>query len=156
MTEGVLEFLRSRPISMLATRDAENRPSLHECILADIEDNHVIGLVPAHLARNLTENIANNGEAAIVVSRSPGDHRSVQLKGKITRVEEAKVRTERFAKAKIALAPMFTHYMPEGPARERIDLMTRQSVYLFRFDVREEFDQTPGPRAGRPIGAEAR
>jgi len=151
MSASVREFLRSRPIAMLSTRDAQNRPSLHECVFAAVEDDHVLGMVPEHLGRNLKENVADNGDAALVVSRSPGDHRSVQLKGKITSIEEARCCPERFEFPNQALLEIFGGYMPEPDARERVSGMRRQSVFLVRLDVAEEFDQSPGPGAGRRI-----
>src|SRR5438132_1471852 len=84
LNDDTVEFLRSRPISMLCTRDRENRPAAHECFLADVTHERVIAFVPEHLARHLAQNVADNGAAALLVSRSPGDHRSVQLKGRIT------------------------------------------------------------------------
>jgi hypothetical protein len=151
INDDVLAFLRSRPISVLCTRSRENRPAEHECLLAEITADRVIGLVPEQLARSLAENVADNGDAALVVSRAPGDHRSVQLKGKITALGEARLRTDELAEAAERLLPVFGAYMPEATARVYLAAMVGQPMFQVRLEVRQVFNQTPGPGAGRPI-----
>ncbi len=154
INEDVIAFLRSRPIAMLCTRDRENHPDAHESFIAEVTTDRVICLVPEHLAGRLPQNALDNGDAALLISRSPGDHRSVQLKGKITDLEQARFRAE-FAPAVEPLLPMFTAYMPHGAARAMLDRMTRQPVFRVQLDVTQVFDQTPGPQAGRPIAGGA-
>jgi hypothetical protein len=151
INDDVLAFLRSRPISMLCTRSRENRPAGHECLLAEITGDRVIGLVPEQFGRSLAENVADNGEAALVVSRAPGDHRSVQLKGKVTALGEARLRADDLAEAAERLLPMFSHHMPEVTARVYMAALVGQPMFEVRIEVRQVFNQTPGPGAGRPI-----
>jgi hypothetical protein len=150
LSEDVIAFLRSRPIAMLCTRDAHNRPYGHESCLPHIEADHVIVLVAEQLARNLVENVRNNGAAALLVSRAPGDHRSVQLKGRITDIELPAVRTEMFENLE-RLVDTYRGYMPEDAARAMWLRMSQQRMYRLRLEVAEVFDQTPGPGAGRRI-----
>ncbi len=152
LSEGTIEFLRSRPIGMLCTRDSQNRPAEHECYLADITAGRVIALVPEHLARNLKENVADNGDAALVVSRQPGDHRSVQVKGRITDLGEARQRHDEFPMmAREGFVQWLSAVMSDAEAPAAFDRMSRQSMFRVQLDVRQEFNQTPGPNAGRAI-----
>ena len=136
---------------MLCTRDAQDRPFPHECFLAEITANTVIGLVPEHLARGLPENAADNAEAALVASRIPGDHRSVQLKGRITRIDEARVRQVEFAPTIEPMVKWLSTEMPVEAARAIMDAASRGRAFRIQLEVTEAFDQSPGPKAGRPI-----
>jgi len=153
--EDAIAFLRSRPISMLCTRDARNHPAAHECFLADIQPTRVIGLVAAHLARNLEENVRDNGAAALVVSRQPGDHRSVQLKGRINELDGPGPFTELFAATR-PFIDSYAQFVGEDRARDLWFRISLQPMYRLRLDVAQAFDQTPGPGAGRLIGPEGR
>ena len=147
LSEDVLEFLRSRPIAMLCTRDGDNRPSIHEAFLADIAPDRIIVMVPAHLARHLTANAHDNGAAALLVSRAPGDHRSVQMKGRIDDIDDAAVRPELF-ESTLPLIDVYRAFLPEEQARELWERMRLQSAHRISFEVAQVFDQTPGPGAG--------
>jgi len=150
LSQDVIAFLRSRPIAMLCTRDANNRPYGHESCLPHIEADRVVVLVPEQLARNLVENVRDNAAAALLVSRAPGDHRSVQMKGRITDLEMPAMRTEMFASLE-RLVDAYRGYMPEDEARAMWTRMSQQPMYRFVLHVAEVFDQTPGPGAGRRI-----
>jgi hypothetical protein len=150
--EDAIAFLRSRPIAMLCTRDANNHPAEHECFLADIQATRVIGFVPAHLARNLAENVRDNGAAALVVSRQPGDHRSVQLKGRITAIGGPSLQTEHFAATR-PFVEVYANFVGVDRARELWTELSLLPMYRVQLDVAQAFDQTPGPKAGRPLGA---
>jgi hypothetical protein len=151
--EDGIAFLRSRPISMLCTRDAQNRPAAHECFLADIGAERVIGLVPAHLGRNLAENVRDNRAAALVVSRQPGDHRSLQLKGTITSLDGPSIQTELFA-ATEAFVGVYADFVGLERARDLWVRLSLQPMYRVQLQVTQCFDQTPGPKAGRRLSPE--
>jgi hypothetical protein len=150
LSQDVIAFLRSRPIAMLCTRDANNRPYGHESCLPRVEADHVVVLVPEQLARNLVENVRDNGVAALLVSRAPGDHRSVQIKGRITDIEMPAVRKEMFDTLE-RLIETYRGYMPDDEARQMWTRMSQQPMYRLHLQVAEVFDQTPGPGAGRRI-----
>jgi len=150
LSQDVIAFLRGRPIAMLCTRDAKNRPYLHESYLAQTEADHVVVLVAQQFGRMLVENVNDNGGASLLISRAPGDHRSVQLKGHITGLEMPEVRAELFGPL-FPLIDAYRMFMTEEGAQEMWSRVSQQRVYRFRFDVAQVFDQTPGPGAGRRI-----
>jgi hypothetical protein len=152
--DDVLAFIRSRPIAMLGTRDHDNRPYAHETFLAEIEPDHLVALVLEQFARNLAANVADNGAAAVLVSRQPGDHRSVQLKGKITSLESVRKGPEIYASFE-KMKPIFRAFMPEAAAEAFLARVAEQPALRLRFEPARAFDQTPGRGAGRQIGARA-
>jgi hypothetical protein len=152
--DDVLAFLRSRPIAMLCTRDRDNRPFAHETLLVEVEEHHVTGLVLEQFGRNLAENVADNGAAALVVSRAPGDHRSVQLKGTITALEPPRHRPELDAWRSLMVS-VYRPYMDEAAAERFTLRVVGQPAFRLRLEVARVFNQTPGAGAGRPIGASA-
>jgi hypothetical protein len=150
LSQDVIDFLRGRPIAMLCTRDAKNRPYLHESYLAQTEADHVVVLVAQQFGRMLVENVNDNGTASLLISRAPGDHRSVQVKGRITTLEMPEVRAELFGPL-FPLIDAYRMFMTEAGAQEMWSRVSKQRVYRFRFEVAQVFDQTPGPGAGRRI-----
>jgi hypothetical protein len=154
LTEDVLSFLRSRPIAMVGSRDRELRPTLCEAMLAEITETHVVAAVPEHLASNLAENVADNGRGSVLVARAPGDHRSVQLKGKLSQFEPARRRPDLAERIADALEEAFALFMPREQVRPYLLAFAGQPTVAVRLDVEEVFDQTPGPGAGqRVLGA---
>ena len=152
--DDVLAFLRSRPIAMLGTRDRDNRPFAHETFLVEIEKDHIDAVVLQQFGRNLAENVADNGVAALLVSRQPGDHRSVQLKGAITSFESVRQGPEVYS-GWSSIAPIFRAFRPEASAAAFLARVATQPAFRLRFEPSRVFDQTPGPGAGRRIGAGA-
>ena len=152
--DDVLAFLRSRPIAMLGTRDRDNRPFAHETFLVEIEKDHIDAVVLQQFGRNLAENVADNGVAALLVSRQPGDHRSVQLKGLVTSFESVRQGPAVFS-GWSSIVPIFHAFMPKAAAEAFLARVAGQPGFRLRFEPAHVFDQTPGPGAGRRIGAGA-
>jgi hypothetical protein len=150
LSQDVIDFLRGRPIAMTCTRDAKNRPFLHESYLAQTEADHVVVLVAQQFGRMLVENANDNGAASLLVSRAPGDHRSVQLKGRISALEMPALHPDLFPPL-FPLIDAYRMWMTEDDAQGMWRRVAQQRLYRFRFEVAEVFDQTPGPGAGRRI-----
>jgi hypothetical protein len=155
LSDDVIAFLSSIGGGMLCTRSGANQPAHHECLLARVATDHFIGLVPIHLSRSLPENVAANGDAAFVTSRVYGDHRSVQLKGKIAEFREPELYPSEIAGLFPALRSLFPEVNEERAGRMLAGMQKTPSYWL-KFQVAQVFDQTPGPSAGRVIaGASA-
>jgi hypothetical protein len=152
--DDVLAFLRSRPIAMLGTRDRDNRPFAHESFLVEIEKDHIDCVVLEQFGRNLAENVADNAMAALLVSRQPGDHRSVQLKGAITTLDRVRQGPEVYS-GWSSIVPIFRAFMPVDSAEAFLARVGEQPAFRLRFEPARVFNQTPGPGAGRQIGARA-
>jgi len=151
LSEDVLGFLRGRPIAMVASRGPDLQPSVAEAMLAEITESYVVAHVPEHLAGDLARNVADNGRGSVLVSRAPGDHRSVQLKGRLSQLDPPRRRTEVGERAAVILEEQFATFMPRDQIRGYIVAFSEQPSYSVRLDIEEVFDQTPGPRAGAPL-----
>jgi hypothetical protein len=148
------EFILSFSVGVLATRDAENRPFGHECMLETVEADHIVGYVPANLAGHLADNLNDNHAAAIVISRTTGDHRSVQVKGRVAQVGELVTHPEAWAVMRPRLLVNFKQWFADA-AENVIDGFARQPAHRVRIDVEQVFDQTPGPKAGNKVSGGA-
>jgi hypothetical protein len=155
ISDDTREFMESLSGGMLCTRSADNRPSAHECLLREIGPNHFIGYVPERLSKRLEENVADNGQAAIVTSRTVGDHRSVQLKGRITEIAGPTDEPEVWGPMIETVRPSFHEWFEADVAEKILTAMGQERVYRVRFEVEQVFDQTPGPKAGNQVSGGA-
>ena len=152
LSDELIDLLREQPGGMLCTRDAEKHPAIHHCYVTEVHADHLVGLVPLHMGRDLRQNVEDNGEFAFVVARASGDHRSLQIKGKIAKMDPAVARPEPFRRALEHLLPAFTRDLKKHAARALLREMAAAPVYRVCLDIAQVFDQTPGPDAGRRIG----
>jgi hypothetical protein len=119
----------------------------------DLDPETGVGEVAAvaRYARGMPANLRDNGCFAVVVSRSWGDHRSVQIKGRCLGVSGPVQVAERVRPAIEGLAVMLDSF--KLPPRVARDFRAGESepFYVVRVQVEEMFEQTPGPGAGRKL-----
>ena len=135
---------------LVGTVNAEGEP--HCCrgiaVVGDEDLDLVTVYVPAATSQEAIANIATTRRLSVVASH-PISHEAVQLKGvsrnvRMARDDEAllvRSRLEAFADVvgKIGLPKRITTSMSHWPA------------FAVELEVREIYDQTPGPKAGVPI-----
>ena len=150
LSPEVVDFLEGGRITFVATRDPEMVP---ECVLASgvriSADRRIASVfVPEVFAELTQRNLAHNRQVAVTTTHVV-DSRSVQLKGEMTEVGRATEDDLRFLEGPIqglrhelALAGM--------PRSFTARLVHFPSIAI-RLRVREVYDQTPGPRAGKPL-----
>ncbi len=143
--------------AIVASRDAALRPSLMRAVGSQISpagDRITVFLNRSQSAR-LLQDVASTGRVAVVFSE-PYSHRTVQVKARRARLREACAEDEpalqRYRQAmqgelgRIGFAPAFAVAM----------LAYRlEDVSAIEFAPEQAFDQTPGPRAGQPLGTAA-
>ena len=150
-----LVAMMARGISVIvAARDAGLRPSLMRAVGSRVEADgrDITVYLSRPQSRQVLEDLASNGHIAVVFSE-PSTHRTVQLKA--SRVDmrgadegDAPV-LERYLRSmeseiqRVGFAPPLTRAM----LAHRL-----QDVVAVRFTPEQAFDQTPGPRAGSPLG----
>lgn len=155
LDSDVIGFLEEAGVGMLCTRNADNQPAASEYFWLEVTPDHVCGFVPEFLGRHLPANTANNDDAAIVSSRTMGDHRSVQVKGKIVACD-GPAPLEPGGISELYLNAL--RYYPEqvrDQMRPMLDQMIAGPGYRIEVAITEVYDQTPGPKAGSRIGASA-
>ena len=149
-----LVAMMARGVSVIvASHDAALRPNLMRAVGSRIEEE---GAITVYLARRqsrqVVQDLAATGHIAVVFSE-PSTHRSVQLKATRVEMRSAEAQDtpflERYREAmereiqQVGFAPPLTRAM----LAHRLD-----DLVAVRFTPEQAFDQTPGPRAGTPLG----
>lgn len=105
--------------------------------------------VPAATSREVVANAATTRKLAVTTS-APLDHSTLQLKGTATDVRMARDDEQTF------LAERFDEFAAVleqiGLSRRVSSRVTHWPAFAIDVLVEEIYDQTPGPRAGTPLG----
>ncbi len=154
---SVLAFLESGVSIIVGTRDAANVPSVMRAVGARVDPvrNQVVVFIDAPRARPVLADIADNAQVAVVFSQ-PSTHRTVQIKAGDARIEPIDAADwpliERY---RATLAVEISIYGFSAAFAAAMLGCARDDVVALRFTPREAYDQTPGPKAGQPIGTRA-
>jgi hypothetical protein len=139
---------------IVGSRDAALRPSVMRAVGSKVAADG--GEITVYLARSqsrqLLQDIAATGHIAVVFSE-PATHRTLQLKA--TRAQLRNAGPEDAPQLERYLASMEREVQRVGFAPEitRAMLAHRlEDVVAVSFRPEQAFDQTPGPRAGAPLG----
>lgn len=137
----------------VASRDAALRPSLMRAVGSDVAPDG--SRITVYLARSqsgqLLQDIASTGRLAVVFSQ-PSTHRSVQLKASAATLRPA-------VEADVPVLARYLASMESEVARVGFPPPLTRAMLAYRLDdlvavtftPDEAFDQTPGPRAGKPL-----
>ena len=145
-----------RGVSVLvAACDAALRPSVMRAVGSKVSDDglDITVFLSRRQSRQLIQNLAATGRLAVVFSE-PATHRTVQLKASRCEIRPAGPEDQ----------PVLARYLASmeheigriGFARELTRAMLAHrldDLVAIRFMPEQAFDQTPGPRAGTPLGA---
>jgi hypothetical protein len=150
LSEEVVEFLASGVDACVATRDRELEPEalLAMGIRAHADARHVTVYLPAATAGVTRQNLADNGDIAITLERA-SDARAIQIKGKATNVRDSD-ETERALQA-VFRAALIEQFALVGIPRATTRRLVWWPSLAVDVEVREVFQQTPGPKAGEPL-----
>ena len=156
--DAMFGLLRRRVSIIVASRDAALQPHLMRALALRLsaDRKRVTVLMTRTTSRAVLDDIAANGVIAVVVSE-PSTHATAQLKGDDAVIEPIasgdlaliEAHAERFAD-EIAMAGF------SRPLAHAILDRCDGDFVAVSFTPRQAFDQTPGPRAGRAIEAQAR
>jgi hypothetical protein len=137
----------------VSSRDAALRPSIMRAVGSDVSTDG--SRVTVYLARSqsaqLLQDIATTGQLAAVFSE-PASHRSVQLKAGAATLRPAN-------EADLPVLARYLASMEIEIARVGHPPVVTRAMLAFRLDdlvavsftPEQAFDQTPGPRAGKPL-----
>lgn len=153
-----IAMIRKGVSAIVASRDAQLRPSLMRAMAADIRDDG--GLVTALVARSqavqLLQDIAATGAVAVVFSE-PLSHRTVQLKAASAQMRPADAGDLPLLERYRASMEQEIGAVGHPAAFVRAMLAWRlDDLVAVEFAPEQAFDQTPGPRAGRALPLDAR
>lgn len=155
ISEATASFIKTGVSIVMASRDSQNRPVVGRALGCRLspDKRHVTVLLSAVACEPLVRAAVASGVVAVVFTQ-PTTHRSIQIKGagaELVPVEdgdalELPCRAESFGQELRELGygeAFIATFVP----RECTD------VVALRFEACSGFNQTPGPRAGRPFGA---
>jgi hypothetical protein len=142
---------------IVSSCSAELHPSIMRALGTTVAEGgrEVTVFLARSQSRQLLQDIRDTGRLAVVFSE-PYSHRSVQLKARSARIRSAHegdvpslqryVASMEHELERIGIAPRLTRAM----LSQQLDDLAAVS-----FVPEEAFDQTPGPRAGSALGADA-
>jgi hypothetical protein len=145
-------------VSVIASSSGHDlTPSVMRAVGSQViaQGRHVTIYVCRSQSAQLLGDVARSGRLAVVFSQ-PSTHKTVQLKTRGARLREAREDDvpvlQRYLRAMereltlIGFAPVYARAM----LAHRLD-----DVVAIEFEPELAFDQTPGSKAGQPIGAKA-
>jgi hypothetical protein len=153
LPEEIVAFLEAGPSLLVGTVDGQGMPQVARAVGALVarDRQHFTLFLPECPAAPALANLAQVPHVAVTASE-PISHRTVQIKGDVLALRAPDARERAWvetypsrladALAQIGLARAVTRQLHCWPAR------------AVEIAVRAIFDQTPGPGAGRPLGAE--
>ncbi|HEY6562475.1 MAG TPA: pyridoxamine 5'-phosphate oxidase family protein [Polyangiaceae bacterium] len=155
LPEDFVDFMESGVSVLVASRDEDLRPECMRAVGVSVAaDRQSMTLFLSEVMAGRTlENLRDNGEIAVSFSR-PIDHRSLQVKGRVTALRPA-MEEDRSLQDRYLIAYVEQLYLvglPRSLAR-RVRSWPSVAVSLQIADV---FVQTPGPGAGRRVDQSGR
>ena len=147
----LVEFLAEATIAIVGTRGPDLVPNVHRpCAFRLGEDGKsIVCLFPEAFTDGLESALRDNGEVAFTVSQVPS-HETYQIKGKWIEsgpIDGPDLRLYELCRERVVARISKLFGIEPATLRENVP----PPALRVRFDVREIFDQTPGPGAGRRI-----
>jgi hypothetical protein len=151
-----LVAIMARGVSVIVgSRDASLRPSLMRAVGSRVEADgrDITVYLSRPQSRQLVQDLAATGHIAVVFS-VPSTHRSVQLKASRVEMRNADAHDAPVLAGYLASMEHEVQQVGFAPPLTRAMLAHRlEDVVAVRFTPEQAFDQTPGPRAGTPLGS---
>jgi hypothetical protein len=150
LTRDLPRILERHDAIAVGTRDADLRPAVTMAVgvTFDCERKRVTVFVPEATSGDVLRNFEANGEVAAVFEEVL-THHAVQLKGKVVEMRPA-ADAERAAVERCAEG-FFTQVEAVGAPSSMVRRKRIWPCHAITFEVRDVFEQTPGPKAGQPL-----
>lgn len=163
--QEIVRFLEGATVAFGGTRNRNMKPDVHLATgwIVSPDRKSMTFLVPDPFAKRVKNDLEDNGQVAITITASTtgpraGDppkwdtdsHETYQFKGKFLHcraVNDSDLKTFQDISKRAAQYLSSVRGMPLEIAQH----FPPKPVLAFTFQVREIFDQTPGPGAGRRI-----
>jgi hypothetical protein len=151
ITDAVIEFLTVGRSVAAGSCDASGLPHATRCAAVRIEADrkHATLFLAQRLAESTLRHVAENPRLAIQISH-PLDHRTVQLKGRVTATGEAAAEDRAYIERYVSELAAVVDQI--GMPYDRVVRMAHWPAAAITLCVSEVFLQTPGPGAGTPLG----
>lgn len=155
ISADVVDLLGCGAIMYLATRDARLWPECETATAAraEVGGDVLIVYISTRNAAPTLANIEDNGQLALTATRV-SDSRSVQLKGVVVAVRQADDADRAYLEPIVERREL--QLAAVGLPRSVSRCLNWWPSLAIELRVGAIFEQTPGPKAGLPFGAEAR
>jgi hypothetical protein len=143
----LVEFVESGASVLVGTRDARLRPECMRaagCVVAKDRKTLAV-LLPEMTGRRTLANIETGSPVAVTFNRIV-DHRTVQVKGTCVRVRAADASEHEVVRRYLSAFTESLYFV--GLSRAIVRRFRVEPCVVAEVDVRELFEQTPGPGAG--------
>jgi hypothetical protein len=150
LSDELVSFLESGVAIVVATRDDDLQPEIARGwgLEVDTTAGTATLCLDAPPGSRTRTNLAGNGALAVTCSR-PSTYRTVQLKGSALELREPT--GEQLTAARRHLEAFVEEVGKVGVEPEGARTFLGDELVSVTFDVRELYDQTPGPRAGERL-----
>ncbi len=150
ITDDLLELFASGVDVYVATRSRDLMPDsqLGVGLWVHPDRTSMTVYIATAQAEATLANLHDNGEIAVTTCHAP-DHRTVQLKGRVCEVRDSN-ETDR-AIQEICRSALVDAFATIGIPRALTRALPWWPSTAIRFEVRDIFTQTPGPRAGERL-----
>lgn len=152
--ESVARFLTTATVGIAGTRDRDLVPHVHRVSgwTVSPDGRSIDCFVAEPFAKDLLSSIQDNGEISLTVCEVPS-HQTYQFKGRCVGsypVGEAELELYQAYRDRAVgrIGELF------GFSERIVRAWAPKPVVSVRFEVRDIFDQTPGPGAGRRVDSE--
>jgi hypothetical protein len=146
--------MMARGVSVIvASRDAELRPSMMRAMGSNVENDgqRITVFLSRAQSQQLLQDLAAGAPIAAVFSE-PATHHCVQVKASRVAVRDAAPRDEPLLVRYLASMEREVQRVGFPPHLTRAMLACRlPDLAAVEFEPEQAFDQTPGPRAGKPL-----
>lgn len=150
----LLEMIARGVSVIVGSRGADLRPSVMRAVGSRVDpaSQAITVYLSRRQSRQVIQDIAATGHIAVVFSQ-PSSHRTVQLKATRAEMRQAVPEDAPLLAAYLASMEHEVQQVGFAPRLTRAMLAHRlEDVVAVRFTPEQAFDQTPGPRAGAPLG----
>jgi hypothetical protein len=143
-------LLRAGPAVIVATSDERLRPQVSRGWGPELEPGGTVLVmcVAAAAGSPMHANLERGGTIAATFS-APTTYRSVQLKGPVLTVGEPVA--EQLSRVDEHLAAFVEQVAQVGLPPSRAPRLREPALLAVQMEIRERYDQTPGPKAGSPL-----
>ena len=143
----VVPFLESGVSLSVGTRDADLIPEVMRVtgLRIDASRRRATVYFPAATGAATAKNLRDNGFIAVCASE-PKTHRSLQVKGKLSELREARLDERGTLEKYISEFVIELSYV--GLPTQLTSRLTHWPAFAATFEVTDLFVQTPGPKAG--------
>jgi hypothetical protein len=147
----LVEFIHGPYVTFVGTRDERMRPSISWAFgaVADAAKGTITFFLPNVEGEAILNSLSQNGSVALTITDTPGDHHSIQFKGK--HIESRPSTETEMAFQDNYKVRLIEHFRKMGIPNEFFGGFSYYPSTAVSFRVEEIFDQTPGPGAGGKV-----